>query len=356
MKVLFTLLLGTLGGCLVFLLKMPVPWLIGSLLAVVVCQRMSFLTPPNKAFFRWMRVALGVTIGSTVTSSFTGSSAVLGITALTSIGFVVAITLAGYFYFKRLPTFNSRDAFVSSLPGGLTFILSIADDLGVNFPKIALIQTTRVFILISCFAIFGYFVGSPELTSSTLVSAFDFTLQKDSWQIVLLIVGCGLFSNFARIAGGHIIFPTIITGLIYSQGWVTVPVPELVKTVAMICFGVQIGHKLIGGSFKEYKEQTKASFMFTIFTIVIAMMVALTVGYFNNVSYFLIFLALAPGSIPEICLIALALGYDVSFVAAIHICRYLFIMLIGWVGMNVIGTNHVITRKLNALMGSMSIK
>ena len=46
MPILITLLIGTVGGAIAVLLKLPVPWLIGSLLAVVFCRKFSFITPP----------------------------------------------------------------------------------------------------------------------------------------------------------------------------------------------------------------------------------------------------------------------------------------------------------------------
>ena len=331
MAVLLTLLLGFIGGTIAYLCHIPTPWLIGSLIILFVGQKLPFIESPNKVFFRWMRVILGVTVGATAASDISHYSSLLPVTAITALIFVLFLTFVGFLFFNRLPSFKPIDNFISALPGGLTFILSISDNLSENYPKVALIHTVRIFVLVLCFTLFGYFVGTDP-SEHVLWDAFEFHWSIDLWQLVVLVLACGIFADKFKVSGGHIIFPIIITGFIYHYGVMDLHMPELLKTIAMIAFGVQIGYKLIGGSLKEYKMQAQASFSFTVFAMGIAMSMALFLSHFHDVHYFLIFLALAPGSLPEISLIAIALGFDVGFVAVVHTCRYLFIMLLGWLG------------------------
>jgi len=315
------------------LLGLPIPWLVGSLLAILFCRKLKFIAPPAKVLSRWMRVVLGVALGFSISESLGSFNPSYFSLLAVTIGFVCFLTAAGYYYFKKLPSFSNVDSFMSSLPGGLTFLMSLSDDLGDRFPRIALIHTIRMVFLILCFSLFALFLGVDE-SNTTIVSSFSITADPLLWQVFAFAFALGSLSDRLNIAGGHIMFPMIAAAIFYSQGWITVPVPEVFQTLAMITFGVGIGCKLNKVEFSEFRPYVKASLVFTVFAILTALLIAFALGEAFELHYFLFFLALAPGSIAEISLIALALGFDVGLVAVMHTCRYLFIMAIGASGLN----------------------
>ena len=333
MTMIITLLIGTLGGAMAFLLNLPIPWLVGSLLVMLLCRKVKSIKAPPKVFSRWMRVVLGIALGAAVAQSLKGFNQSFVSLLFVVVAFVCFVTVAGYYYFKRLPGFSNVDSFMSSLPGGLTFLMSLSDDLGDRFPKIALIHTIRMVFLILCFSLFAYIAGVEE-ASTSIDTTFAITLDPLLWQVFAFAFVMGAVSDRLNIAGGHIMFPMIASAVFYAQGWIVVPVPEVLQTLAMITFGVGIGCKLNNVSLHEFKPYVKASLLFTVFAMAIALFIAVGLGSAFNMHYFLFFLALAPGSIAEISLIAIALGFDVGLVAVVHTCRYLFIMFIGSIGMN----------------------
>lgn len=333
MRVIFTLFLGFFGGFLAFFAGVPVPWLVGSLLFVLVFRNNPFLSPPPKIFSRWVRVFLGFSLGSALGNTINDIDPFTSASLFSSILFVLVVTVFGCFYFRRLKGFSSLDSFISALPGGLTFLISLSDGLGERFPKIALIHTVRMVLLLFSFSFFTYFMGGDNVGSdNSIFSSFAFVYNHDLWLLLVFVMFSGFFAEKFNVAGGDIIFPMIISAMLYNAGFIEVAMPEIVKTVAMITFGVVIGCKLAQCNFSESRSQVKSSLIFTFVIILVALMVALFLGDLFDVSYFLFFLALAPGSIPEICLIAISLGFDVGFVALIHTCRYLFIMFLGALG------------------------
>jgi len=336
MNIIITLLIATLGGAIAHRLGLPIPWLLGSLLIVFFCKKLPIIKAPPKAFSRWVRVFLGVAIGASVgnTASNIEPSAVT--TLVLSVVFVLTVTFFGVYYFKRLNNFTTLDSFMSALPGGLTFLFSLSDNLGHRFPKIALIHTVRMVTLILTFSIFAYFIEHPQHSANTsILNAIAFTYDSELWKVIILTLLSGIFAKKCNIAGGDIMFPIIIAASLYHYGVIETPMPEIIKTIAMITFGTVIACKLAISNVNEFKEQIRASIIFTIAIISVAFAISLGLGITFDKHYFLFFLALAPGSIPEISLIAIALGYDVGFVAMIHTCRYLFIMLIGALGFHI---------------------
>ena len=337
MFVFITFLLGFLGGLVAFYLELPLPWLLGSLLSMVVFKKLSVLKEPPKKLARVMRVLLGVALGGFVANSIQSVDSSLTLSIVSALVFVTIVTMFGVYYFRHLSGFSYLDSFMSALPGGLTFLVSMSGDLGGRFPKIALIHTVRMVALIFVFSIFAYFFGSTGvLEENSIVDAFALPIEVGLWQVFLVSVISWLFTSQCKIAGGDIMFPMIISALFYHYGLITVPMPEVIKTIAMVTFGMSIGCKIVSANLVDSGAQIKASLIFTTVAILLALMIAITLGGAFNKSYLLFFLALAPGSIPEICLIAMALGFDVGFVALVHTCRYLFIMFIGALGFHML--------------------
>ena len=102
----------------------------------------------------------------------------------------------------------------------------------------------------------------------------------------------------------------------------------------MLVFGSILGHELGSGPRQEYPKLAGGSLLFTAVAFLFGAVLALVFGEFTGFGFLTLFLALAPGGIAEVSLIALALGLDVGVIAMIHLFRFLFIMVIGPFGLH----------------------
>ncbi len=341
MMMLKTLFIGTLGGVGAFFLGLPIPWLLGSLIAVCGLRFSGVsLSRPHKKLDRSMRVLIGVALGSSVATNISGFSVELLITILTAIVFVTLITVFGTQYFLRLSKFKAIDGFMSSLPGGLSFLIALSGDLGERFPKIALIHTVRVVFLVFTFSVLALFLEVDDI-SDTVEPIFWPDINYSYWPLLVLIFTCGLIAEKSKVAGSHVLFSLVLSTVIYHVGWVDVPMPEIVKVVAMIVFGSLLGYELSRKPDSSYFQAIFSSITFTFAVMLAGLVFALVMAEVFDMHYLIFLLALAPGGCAEISLIALALGFDVGFIASVHACRFAFIMLVGPVGL------HLSTRKNN---------
>lgn len=330
---------GFLGGLLAFFLNLPIPWLIGSLLLFILLSRKIKFDSLNKTFAKYLRILLGVSIGGIASQSLDASSKSIITPIIFSIPiFVVFATIIGAVYFRRRLKFNALDSLITALPGGLTFIISISDGLGQHFPKIAMMHTVRMLIMISTFAVFAFFMPAGPDQAQNGLDAFnlfgllaDYSNIETLKLIALILLSIGL-TKVLRFSGGDLILPLILSLLVYKAGLVSIPMPEIINIIAMVAFGTILGQKIASKLSMDYLAQAKASAIYTGFCLLAAFIFAQLISSFTGIDYFLIFLALAPGSIPEISLIAIAMGYDVGLIAVAHILRYLLVMMMGALG------------------------
>lgn len=338
-KQLIIIITGSIGGLAAYYFDLPIPWLLGSLIAILLLSKKIEFATPNKTLARNLRILLGVSIGGLASESLDDSSKdILSLIIVSVLIFVFIVTAIGALYFKKNLSFNKYDSLIASLPGGLTFILSISDGIGASFPKIAMMHTVRMVILVAVFSGFAFFISDNIDQNYNSLEAFNFFKLTedysnfDSIKLIVLVFLAYVLTRLIRFSGGDLILPLILSLFAYKLGHVSIPMPEIINILAMVVFGAILGQKISSKWSKSYISQAKASGIFTIFCLISAFATSHLISHYTGIDYFLIFLALAPGSIPEISLIAIALGYNVGIVAVAHIFRYLFIMLIGVAG------------------------
>lgn len=333
-KALYTFLIGAIGGVIAYYLSLPIPWMLGSLISVAATQYLNIeLAPPHKSFSRWVRVVIGVTIGASVAESLNELSASIFSTIIIALSYVVIITVFGYWFFKRIKGFQRVDSFMSSLPGGLSFLIVLAGDLGDRFPKIALIHSVRIVTIVFSFSILAMFMGADDV-NHIKGNPIAFDWHFDLLKIVLLVFVSGFLADLLKLAGGHVIIGLLLSAIAYQFNLIQVDIPELVITISMIFLGGLLGYELAKTNAKENFTLIRASLIFTFVALILAVLIALVSSEILNESYLLYLLALAPGGIAEISLITLALGLDAGFVAIVHAFRFIFILTVGPIGLN----------------------
>lgn len=329
-----TLGIGLLGGLIACALSSPIPWLLGSLTATVIAGWLGLdLVPISRATSRWLRIIIGVSLGGFIAESLGQFSMTHSVAAAFALLFTALITGFGAWFFHKTLRFDGLDSFISALPGGLSFIISLAGDLGKRFPRIGLIHTVRVVVLVFSFSLLSILLGAtlPDLTIKASL-AFSW-----NWELIYLfglILVSGWLADHAGLAGGHVIFGLLLSTVAYKTGLISLPMPELCITLSMVFLGALLGVEFSRLRDASYLRMMSASVGYTFCALVFAGVMALFASRITDGTFLLYLLALAPGGIAEISLITLALGLDAGLVAMVHACRFFLIMLIGPIGLN----------------------
>ncbi len=343
MHPLTTLVIAVIGGAAAAAIQAPIPWLLGSLLATALVTGCGVkLHKFASSLEQWMRVFIGVALGPSVANSIGAFSISTVLAVMASIASIVLLVASGSWFFKRFLAMTRGEAFLCSLPGGLSFMMALADDARVasegSRPRIALVHTVRVVSLVLLVSLVAFFVGT-DVQQAVFSDWFLAGLVPD-WQLlllVLLVLLSGLLANVASIAGGHVTIPLVISSIAYASGAIDVQIPQLGITVAMLVFGSILGCELGNGPRSEYPRLAVGSLLFTAVAFMLGALFATMFGKATGFGFLTLFLALAPGGIAEVALIALSLGLDVGLIALVHLCRFLFIMLVGPLGLRMIG-------------------
>jgi membrane AbrB-like protein len=334
-----TIFVGVFGGAIAALVQAPIPWLLGSLLTAAVVTGAGVALPRLPSVLeKWMRVLIGVALGPSVSNSLgsIGGSTFMAVCA--SLFSVLLLVGIGYVFFQRQLQMSRGESYLSALPGGLSFMMALADELRVadksSRPRIALIHTVRVVSLVLFVSLIAILLGTDlQKASYWEWFRFDISLQWQ-WLFLLAVILLSMWlAQTLAIAGGHVTIPLVISSGVYALGIIDVPMPQLVLTIAMLVLGCILGVELGSGPRREYPRLAGGSLVLTAIAFVFGAALALLLGSKTGYGFLTVFLALAPGGIAEVSLIALALGLDVGIIAVVHACRFLFIMFIGPLGL-----------------------
>lgn len=251
----------------------------------------------------------------------------------------------GYVFFQRRLAMSRGEAFLSALPGGLSFMMALADNLRLadssSRPRVALIHTVRVVTLVMFISLIAIFLGTDLQKAGFLEWFVVGQSTPMQWSMLVAVVVFSMWlAQTLSIAGGHVTIPLVVSSVAYLLGLIAVPVPQLIITMAMIVFGSILGCEMGKGPKQEYPKLAIASLLFTSVAFTIGALFALSLSQLTGFAFLTLFLALSPGGIAEVSLIALALGLDVGLVAMVHLFRFLFIMVIGPVGLRHIERNE----------------
>lgn len=327
-----TALIGFVGALSALFLSIPVPWLLGPLLVCTLISACGIPLCPPTGVEKILRVVIGVALGPSVANSLSDSATRLPIAIAAAAIFIGLLMMLGSAWFRRAAGLSRPVAFLAALPGGLSFMLALASNVSGSRPMIALIHTVRVSSLVVFVSLLSSVIGT-ETPVSSVGAALEFNWSMSLLVWAALFVTSYLIANQLSIPGGHVIFPMVIAAAVTTLTDLNTETPVLFKTLAMLAFGIIMGCEVGSGPKHLYARLGLAALSYTAGAFVVAATIALTLELIVDETFLVLFLALAPGGIAEVSLIALALGLDAGFVALVHACRFLLIMLAGPIGL-----------------------
>ena len=317
--------------CGVMVLKFfnaPMPWLLGSILAIIIAGRFSFLTLSSPKYFSApSRAILGITIGS----AFKPEILQYIVDFLSSLAlifpFVLIVTVCGMWYYTKVLKFDTYTAYFSAMPGGLLEMTSLAEAFKLDLYKVIITQSSRLLFMMLLFPFLIESIGHISLDGrSGITQPLAQTNVWDMlWIFVLAMLGWKIAARF-KISGGTLIIPMLIGVLMYGAGLIHSRPPTEVLNLIQLILGTTVGFAFVGVTCKEmFRVFSQTLGYFVILTIVCILFVSL-VSWMTEFPLLSILLAFAPGGQAEMNLIAIVVGANLPYVALHHILR-LFLVI-----------------------------
>ena len=316
--VLALLLCGTAGALFAWL-ALPLPWMLGPLTAMALCNFAgTALRAPRGA-----REAGQIIIGTALGLYFTPAVAreVISYWDLLLIAGLFAIALGGVagWILSHTAGIDRTTAFFASVAGGAAEMTILGERYGARPDRVALAQSLRILavvVVVPAALTYSGARGGEFFQPAALSLAFD---------KLALLLGVATLAAFALNATGmanaFMFGPlALVVGLTVSDMHFSA-MPSLVSNAAQVLLGCALGAR-----FQRRSLQSSPRFLGgVLLSVVIAMAIAAgfawMLAWLSGLPAASLVLATAPGGIAEMCITAQVLQLGVPLVTAAHVTR-----------------------------------
>ncbi|WP_137700316.1 AbrB family transcriptional regulator [Marimonas lutisalis] len=319
-------LLGALGGIAATFLNLPLPYLLGSLIATaIVAIFLPHRLPAGYDFpmkFRILFIALiGMLIGTQVTPELVASIPGMAVSMAGVVIFVILAQWANYLIFRRIGGFDAPTAYFSGAPGGLIESITMGEASGANVQLLISQQFLRIILVIGLVPLalslwHGYPVGSASGIG------FD-TPRADLTQLPLVIAAAiaGTLAGYAlRLPAWQLTGALLLSAGLNLAGYPLSPPDWLVK-VAQVVIGAALGMRFTGFSRQLLLRGLWLSAISVAVMLAIGATLSILVRLVTGDPFEVLLITYAPGGINEMALIALSIQANPAFVTLHHIIR-----------------------------------
>ncbi len=335
-RILLALTIGAAGGAVFYLLGLPLPWMLGALFATMVAAvaNAPVLGPAR------VRPAVVAVIGVLLGSSFTpeviaqaaqwvGSVAIL-------MGYVVVVALVIVPYYRFIGRLDWKTAYFAGMPGGLSEMIEIGEASGAKPAPIILAHSLRIVVTIALIAVWFRLVQGQTIGAAAPATPGALTLVDGVVMLASAVVGSAL-GVWLRFPAPMFLGPLLVSAVLHLTGLTESVPPRLLVNIAQVILGTVLGCRFQGIGLRTLVPATMLSIGATVLTLALALGAGLVMQRIVGVSSDQALLALAPGGLTEMGLIALAIQADVAFVALHHVVRILFVIVLAPLAFRLVG-------------------
>jgi len=324
-RLVLTIALGALGGWLFYLLRLPLAWMLGAMVLTTVAAFAGAPLGESRPLRAGMSVVFGAFLGSGFTPEIAERALHWTGGALTTTLFVVTTTALAFLFFRRMG-YDGATSFFSATPGGLGVMTLVGEREGGDIRTIPLMHATRILVVV--FAI-PFWLRYVEQLDVPRVASLGGREQADAFNLLLLagFAGAGwLLGELARLPGGPLVGPMLVCAAAYLLGWVHGAPPPLAIVIAQVVIGAGVGARFVGAKASSAWRTIGVSAVSSLGLFGFALAVSAAAAPLLGVERTALLLALAPGGLAEMALIAISLHVDLAFVSTMQLLRILLIV------------------------------
>lgn len=336
-------LLGALSGALsaaLWLAAIPAPLLLGPMLAALgLAMHGNTLRLPRPVFTAAQGL-VGCMIARSVTPDVLGTVARSWPALLFGAGYMIAASAGLGWLASRYGRLPGPVAAWGSSPGAASAMVSMADEFGADARLVATMQYVRVIcVAITASVVSALLVGlGPGQADAAHPTPAPFDLGGFGMTLALAVGGAWLGRRSGLPAGG-LLLPLAVGILVSSTGAAQLVLPSWLLAGAFAAIGWHIGLQFTPQALRTSVRALPEILLAAAAMILLCAGAAWLLVRWQGFSPLTAFLALSPGSIDSVAILAASGSADMGFVMALQALRLVAVVLLGpWVARWIIRT------------------
>jgi uncharacterized protein len=332
---------SVLAGLLAQVTGVPAAWLVGPMLVAVA---LALAWPEHQKVPRWGRIASLAVVGGVLAAAYRPSVLPLIAANWLPVTLVVCgtllLSLTVGILLASVVGLDRKTAALGTLPGAASGMLAMSGPLGADLRLVAVMQYTRVIVVVFSAALvarFGLVPGTaphPIPVHGLQATASQGTaLVHDAWlayALTALVAGLGVWAGTRlRLPAGALMGPLILGVALEGMGVMHLAWPPGVPQAAFLVLGVYVGLLFDRSSIKRAGRL----FPFVLGSSVGLVVACAGLGWalvaLTPIDGLTAYLATTPGGIDSVAIMALGSGADAPLVLAVQMLRLFAVILAG---------------------------
>lgn len=317
-----TPLIGAFGGWLASLANWPLPWMVGSLLAVIAVRCSGWLVsevPRGRQVGQWI-------VASAIGLHFTGEVmrevlAHFGVILAGAVG-TLLLGLIGIIILLRSGS-DRATAFFASMPGGASEMVVLANRHQAEAASVAAAHSLRLLLVVLIVpALFTW--GLPTVAAPPAAPV------SWPWLAVLLPAGGLLALLWKRLGQPNpwMLGPLTVCALASVAFDLHIGLPGWAGALGQWLIGCSLACHFDRPFFRSAPAFLLRILLFTLLAMLVAAALGGALGWLTALDEVSLMLGMMPGGITELCLTAEALQLSVALVTAVQVLRLFLVMFL----------------------------
>jgi membrane AbrB-like protein len=317
-------LVGIIGGLLASWVNWPLPWMIGSLVAVILTRCFTpwqtLPLPGGRKTGQWVvGIGIGLHFNAYVIDQIAHNFLPILIGA-----FVTLAASGAAVWLMRSSGEDKATAFFSSMPGGSAEMVNLALRNGAQLNRVAAAQSLRVVIVVLTVpAAFKFFLGNGSTTHH---------VAEVNWYWLLGIFPAGGLAawvlQYFRQPNPWMFGPLFVTASASVYFDLHLGLPNGASQFGQLMIGSSLGCYFDRSFFRYAPSFLARSFMSTCLMLLVASIAAAGLGWMTSMDFRALTLGMIPGGIAEMSLTAETLALSVPLVTAMQTLRLVLVLFL----------------------------
>ena len=244
-----------------------------------------------------------------------------------------AITMAASFITSWLlvktGAVPAKAAVWGMMPGGASAMISIADESGADARLVAFMQYLRVVFVAASAALVAHYMtmtGPPSVLDLSAAANFS-DLNRIELTLGVALLGLAL-SRLLYLPGGALLYPMLIGMAAQAAIGFRIELPAIVLICSYAVIGCSVGLRFEPVLLRAVLRMMPQVFLATLTLIAVCGVGAWGISEFYGLDLTTCFLAMSPGGIDTVAIIATGMQANLAFVLAVQSTRMFVTMLL----------------------------
>ncbi|TNF18606.1 MAG: AbrB family transcriptional regulator [Rhodobacteraceae bacterium] len=324
-----------IAGVLAQLAHLPMPWMLGSLIASALLvartqggllQGYRFPMPLRTGFVSM----IGVMIGTQVSPDLLDQLADLPLFLAVLAGFIALAHGGNYLIFRRIGGFDRPTAFYSGTPGGLMESILLGESSGADVQVLTIQQFLRIIVVVTAIPTgLSLWLGQPVGSAAGVVPGGPpASVELAELALVIVAGGVGLaLARLARLPAGQLTGPLLLVGGLTLAGFVDLHVPFWLIAAAQVVVGASLGLRFRGITAGLLQRSVGLALVSVGYMLILGATIAWGLAQVTGLPFLVLLISFAPGGVTEMSIIALGLATSPALVSLFHVMRILLTVL-----------------------------